>query len=141
MDGRKYRKMIQRFWTALACSSCLALIHLAGGSVARAQDAEFARKLSLKDAVNLAVANSRDIALARLQYGVMQRQIGVARSVFLPNIYTGTELRIQRLSSAGGWRSAGYFYSFLQSANFQSAAERRATRRRAACRGAASFDR
>ena len=90
MDGRKYRKMIQRFWTALACSSCLALIHLAGGSIARAQDAEFARKLSLKDAVNLAVANSRDIALARLQYGVMQRQIGVARSVFLPNIYTGT---------------------------------------------------
>ncbi len=48
------------------------------------------RKLSLKEAVNLAVLNSRDLALARLQYGVMQRQIGVARSVFLPNLYTGT---------------------------------------------------
>lgn len=55
-----------------------------------AQDAPLSRKLTLKEAVSLAVANSRDLALARLQYGVMQRQIGVAHSVFLPNIYTGT---------------------------------------------------
>jgi outer membrane protein TolC len=55
-----------------------------------AQDSELSRKLTLKEAVTLAVANSRDLALARLQYGVMQRQIGVTRSVFLPNLYTGT---------------------------------------------------
>ncbi len=66
-------------------------IHFPGvRGASRAQDAELSRKLTLKEAVNLAVANSRDLALARLQYGVMQRQIGVARSVFLPNLYTGT---------------------------------------------------
>jgi outer membrane protein TolC len=63
---------------------------LAGTGTGRAQDEALTRKLTLKEAVNLAVANSRDLALARLQYGVMQRQIGVARSVFLPNLYTGT---------------------------------------------------
>ena len=68
----------------------LAIAFLAGTATGRAQDANLSRKLTLKEAVNLAVANSRDLALARLQYGVTQRQIGVARSVFLPNIYTGT---------------------------------------------------
>jgi outer membrane protein len=63
---------------------------LAGAGTGRAQDAELSRKLTLKEAVKLAVANSRDLALARLQYSVSQRQIGVARSVFLPNLYTGT---------------------------------------------------
>jgi len=58
--------------------------------VCRAQEAGPARKLTLKDAVRLAVANSRDLALARLQYSVTQRESGVARSVFLPNLYTGT---------------------------------------------------
>jgi outer membrane protein len=90
MQRRKYERMIQRFWAALACGSCLAIVNLAGGGTARAQDTELARKLTLKEAVTLAVTNSRDLALARLQYGVMQRQIGVARSVFLPNLYTGT---------------------------------------------------
>ena len=52
------------------------------------------RKLTLKEAVSLAVANSRDLALARLQYGVVQRQVGVARSAFLPNLYTGTGVPI-----------------------------------------------
>jgi outer membrane protein len=90
--------MIRRFETRMALrlsrpwafAAGLAILSLASGVASRAQDAELARKLTLKEAVNLAVANSRDLALARLQYGVMQRQIGVARSVFLPNIYTGT---------------------------------------------------
>jgi outer membrane protein TolC len=68
----------------------LAIGFLAGAAPGHAQDADLSRKLTLKEAVNLAVANSRDLALARLQYGVTQRQIGVARSVFLPNLYTGT---------------------------------------------------
>ncbi|HWZ57300.1 MAG TPA: TolC family protein [Verrucomicrobiae bacterium] len=68
----------------------LAITLLAGVVPGHAQDADLSRKLTLKEAVNLAVANSRDLALARLQYGVTQRQIGVARSVFLPNLYTGT---------------------------------------------------
>ena len=59
-------------------------------SVARAQDAEFARKLTLKEAVTLAVGNSRDLALARLQYGLVQREAGVFSAAFRPNFYTGT---------------------------------------------------
>ena len=55
-----------------------------------AQDTENARKLTLKEAVNLAVSNSRDLTLARLQYGIVQRQAGFTRSAFRPNIYTGT---------------------------------------------------
>lgn len=68
----------------------LMLFILVTASPSWAQDEDLTRKLTLKEAVSLAVANSRDLALARLQYGVAQRQIGVARSVFRPNIYTGT---------------------------------------------------
>ncbi|HEV2521162.1 MAG TPA: TolC family protein [Candidatus Acidoferrales bacterium] len=67
-----------------------ALFILAGVSTSHAQDTGLSRKLTLKEAVNLSVANSRDLALARLQYSVMQRQIAVARAAFLPNLYTGT---------------------------------------------------
>jgi outer membrane protein len=90
MGGRNYGKNVRRFWPGVACAAGFAIFILAGAGTSCAQDGEFARKLTLKEAVNLAVANSRDLALARLQYGVMQRQIGVARSAFLPNIYTGT---------------------------------------------------
>lgn len=58
--------------------------------VAQAQDAGITRKLTLKEAVTLAVQNSRDLALARLQYGLGQREVGVTRSVFRPNFYTGS---------------------------------------------------
>lgn len=71
-------------------AGCLAAVCLAGAVTARAQEGELSRRLTLKEAVNLAVANSRDLALARLQYGVAQRQIEVAKSVFQPNLYTGT---------------------------------------------------
>ena len=83
---RNYDRIVRRFFSGAA----FAIFLLAGAVTSGAQDTELARKLTLKEAVNLAVANSRDIALARLQYGVMQRQIGVARSAFLPNLYTGT---------------------------------------------------
>ena len=90
-DGQaKLLGNIQRFRPAAVYAAGLAIFILAGAAASRAQDAELTRKLTLKEAVNLAVANSRDLALARLQYGVMQRQIGVARSAFLPNLYTGT---------------------------------------------------
>jgi outer membrane protein TolC len=67
-----------------------AILVLAGSGASRAQDTDLVRKLTLKEAVSLAVANSRDLALARLQYGTTLRQVGVARSAFLPNLYTGT---------------------------------------------------
>lgn len=81
---------IPRSWRTAICAGGLAITALAGALPARAQDSSLARKLTLKDAVRLAVENSRDLALARLQYGVMQRQAGVAKSVFQPNVYTGT---------------------------------------------------
>jgi outer membrane protein len=90
MGRRNYGGNVQRNWPTVVCAVSIAIFSLASAETGRAQDAEFARKLTLKEAVNLAVANSRDLALARLQYGVMQRQIGVARSAFLPNLYTGT---------------------------------------------------
>src|SRR5580692_7244264 len=89
MGSRNGKRNRQRFWTAAGAAG-LVIFSLAAPASIRAQDAELSRKLTLKEAVNLAVANSRDLALARLQYGVMQRQIGVARSAFLPNLYTGT---------------------------------------------------
>src|SRR6266849_424325 len=67
-----------------------ALLTLSGISAVRAQDAGTSRKLTLKEAVTLAVGNSRDLALARLQYGLVQREAGVTRSAFRPNFYTGT---------------------------------------------------
>jgi outer membrane protein len=82
-------RTFQRRRRAVLAAS-LGIASLAGAAATRAQEADLSRKLTLKEAVNLAVANSRDLALARLQYGVMQRQIGVARSAFLPNLYTGT---------------------------------------------------
>jgi len=56
----------------------------------RAQDAGISRKLTLKEAVSLAVSNSRDLALARLQYNMVQREADVAKSPFRPNIYAGS---------------------------------------------------
>ncbi len=90
MDGRKYWEKSQHGWQFAAYAVGLAILILACTGTSRAQDEDSSRKLSLKEAVTLAVANSRDLALARLQYGVMQRQIGVARSAFLPNLYTGS---------------------------------------------------
>lgn len=70
-----------------------------------AQDAGISRKLTLKEAVSLAVSNSRDLALARLQYNLVQRQAGVAKSPFRPNIYAGSGVAYTSgfpLTSGGG---------------------------------------
>src|SRR5579864_9353411 len=90
MGRRNYRGNIQRLRLTVSYAAGLAICSLACAATSRAQDADITRKLTLKEAVNLAVTNSRDLALARLQYGVTQRQAGVARSAFRPNLYTGT---------------------------------------------------
>jgi outer membrane protein TolC len=91
MGSRKIRMgFVKRTWLAAGYAAASAIFILGWAGRSCAQDTELSRKLTLKEAVTLAVANSRDLALARLQYGVMQRQIGVTRSVFLPNLYTGT---------------------------------------------------
>jgi outer membrane protein len=90
MGVKNRAESVLRVRHAAVGALALAVCSLAGVRTGRAQTSDLARKLTLKEAVNLAVANSRDLALARLQYSVMQRQAGVARSAFLPNLYTGT---------------------------------------------------
>ena len=66
------------------------LTGLSGGSTARAQQSIQPERLTLKQAVARALQNSRDLALTRLRYQVSQREVRVARSRFLPNLYAGS---------------------------------------------------
>jgi len=45
--------------------------------------------MTLRQAVTLAVQNSRDVKLAQVQYNVALGEVAVNRAAFLPNIYTG----------------------------------------------------
>jgi outer membrane protein len=65
----------------------LLLIALYAAVPARAQED---RKLSMREAVALALQNSRELALARVQYTVALNEVGVDRSAFQPNLYTGS---------------------------------------------------
>ncbi len=65
--------------------TALALCFLA--IAAKAQEPE---KLTLKSAVALALQNSRELALARVQYTVAQNVARVDRAEFRPNLYTGS---------------------------------------------------
>ncbi len=53
---------------------------------ARAQDTD---KLTLHQAVTLALQNSRDVKLAQVQYNVALGEVDVDRAAFRPNLYTG----------------------------------------------------
>jgi len=53
---------------------------------ARAQDSD---TLTLRQAVTLALQNSRDVKLAQVRYNVAQGEVGVDRAAFRPNLYTG----------------------------------------------------
>lgn len=68
------------------CLVLAAALALAGAVPARAQNAE---KLTLRQAVTLALENSRGMKLARVQYEVALNAVGVDRAVFRPNLYTG----------------------------------------------------
>jgi outer membrane protein len=46
--------------------------------------------LTLHQAITLALQNSRDLKLARMQYNVALNEAGLDRASFLPNIYTGS---------------------------------------------------
>jgi outer membrane protein TolC len=69
------------------------VIALAGAALllavmpARAQDS--ADALTLRQAVTLALQNSRDVKLAQVRYNVAQGEVGVDRAAFRPNLYTG----------------------------------------------------
>ena len=78
------RKIFSR---ALIVLISLALLSCCAAIPASAQDE---RKLTMREAVALALQNSRDLALARVQYTVALNAAGVDRAAFRPNIYTGS---------------------------------------------------
>lgn len=57
---------------------------------ANAQQTTPVAKLTLRSAVELAVRNSRDLQLAKLEASFAEKTAEVDRSVFRPNLYTGT---------------------------------------------------
>jgi outer membrane protein len=70
---------------------CIALASLLASAAVPvwAQNAAGERTLSLRDAVTLALQNSRDLRLARVEYSVAESEARLDRSAFLPNLYTG----------------------------------------------------
>ncbi|HXW55562.1 MAG TPA: TolC family protein [Candidatus Cybelea sp.] len=56
---------------------------------AQAQNPESGHALTLREAVTLALENSRDLRLAQVQYSVAQNEVRVDHAAFLPNLYTG----------------------------------------------------
>jgi outer membrane protein len=74
----------RRFPTPVAMIALGALVFAAA---ARAQDTD---KVTLHQAVTLAVQNSRDVKLAQVQYNVALGEVRVDRAAFRPNLYTGS---------------------------------------------------
>jgi len=69
-----------------ACLAAAALCALLISPAARAQEPQ---TLTLRQAVTLALQNSRDLALAKVQYSIAQGQVSVDKGEFHPNLYTG----------------------------------------------------
>jgi outer membrane protein len=65
-------------------AGCLALLPAAPAG------AQEANNLTLREAVALALKNSRELALARVQYNVAVNETHAYRSEFMPNLYTGS---------------------------------------------------
>jgi outer membrane protein len=78
-------KIMGKVGALKASAGILALLLCVGGS--NAQDDQ---KLTLREAVTLALQNSRDLRLARVQYSVAMNEAGVDRAAFMPNLYTGS---------------------------------------------------
>ncbi|MFZ0618117.1 MAG: TolC family protein [Candidatus Acidiferrales bacterium] len=72
-------------WRLAFISIALAFFFVA--PTLHAQDSE---KLTLRQAVTFALQNSRELALAHMQYNVALNEAGIGRSEFRPNLYTGS---------------------------------------------------
>jgi outer membrane protein len=81
MEQLKFRPMAH----AIIC----ALVLFASAGAARAQSSDDG-KMTMRHVVTLALQNSRELALARVQYTVALNQTAVDRSAFRPNLYTGS---------------------------------------------------
>jgi outer membrane protein len=74
---------------ATALAVVCALFIFAAARPAHAQSPDDG-KLTMRHAVTLALQNSRELALARVQYTVALNQTALDRSAFRPNLYTGS---------------------------------------------------
>ncbi|HXA76952.1 MAG TPA: TolC family protein [Candidatus Acidoferrales bacterium] len=79
-------QIIQRGRGIFALAGFVALGALVAPVPAHSQDTD---KLTLHQAVTLALQNSRDVKLAQVQYNVALGEVGVDRAAFRPNLYTG----------------------------------------------------
>jgi outer membrane protein TolC len=74
--------------------TCIALISLAATCAAQQNPIQTqtppVARLTLKSAVDQAVRNSRDVQLAKLEATLAEKTAAVDRSIFGPNLYTGT---------------------------------------------------
>ncbi len=89
-------------WKSPAWAGAFAVFSLASLS---AQEPAPPQKLTLKQAVTLAVQNSREVALARLRENVAEKTAAVDRAQFRPNLYGGSGAAYTRgfpLTAAGG---------------------------------------
>jgi outer membrane protein len=79
--------------------------------------AQDSQTLTLRQAVTLALQNSREIALARVQYTVALNAAGVDRANFLPNLYTGSGAAYTSgfPATVGGQAPALFSLSYTQS--------------------------
>src|SRR5207247_10448330 len=71
----------RNIWCALLCAALL------GVPEVPAQDAV---SINLKQAVEMALRNSREVGLAQARYNVAQNTVNVNRSAFRPNRFTGS---------------------------------------------------
>jgi outer membrane protein len=74
------------------CLSAALLVVLSAVTGVRAQQSGQPQpeRLTLKEAVTRSLQNSHDLALARMQYQASQREVGLDRSRFRPNLYAGS---------------------------------------------------
>src|SRR5690348_7267473 len=68
------------------------LVRFAGWCIALplSIQAQGLQPVGLKDAVNRALRSSQEVALAQARYDVADKEIGLNRSVFQPNLFTGS---------------------------------------------------
>ena len=110
-----------------ACCGCA----VGRDSSARARSS----KLTLRQAVTLALQNSRELALARVQYTVALNAAGVDRAAFRPNLYTGSGAAYTYgFPSTVGGQAAVYFQLVLHQSIFNLPLQRTIeSRRRSRC--------
>src|ERR1700675_3978088 len=89
-SARKQGKTMQRLRCRLIGMAMLAML----GAGVRAQEAEQPHggtvALTLKRAIELALQNSKDIQIAKLQASLADRSAMITKSQFLPNLYAGS---------------------------------------------------